>query len=103
MVIFCQNAEYDDRIQVIFNVFDADYGGSLDRKETSKLLQCTIYGLSKLAGLPYPNKIRVTEYISDMFRYIDEDGSGQVEYNELKAYIDSNMEIQNFILRFSGI
>ena len=84
LVIFSQNAEYDDRIQIIFNVFDADFGGSLDRKETSKLLQCTIYGLSKLAGLPYPNKIRVTEYISDMFRFIDEDGSGQVEYNELK-------------------
>ena len=38
LVIFCQNAEYDDRIQLVFNVFDADLGGSLDRKETSKLL-----------------------------------------------------------------
>ena len=87
----------------MFNVFDSDLGGTLDRKETSKLLQCTIYGLTKLAGLPSPNKIRVTEYISDMFKYIDEDGSGQVEYNELKDFIDNNMEIQDFILRFSGV
>ena len=75
----------------------------MDRKETSKLLQSTIYGLTKLAGLPQPAKVRVTEYISDLFKYIDEDGSGQVEYNELKDFIDNNMDIQDFILRFSGV
>ena len=76
LVIFCKKAEYDDRIQLIFNLFDTDMGGNLDRKETAKLLQASIYGLCKLAGLPAPSKLRVTDYISEMFKYIDEDGSG---------------------------
>ena len=38
LVLFCKNAEYDDRIQLIFNLFDLDGGGTLDRKEISKLL-----------------------------------------------------------------
>lgn len=63
-------------MQLVFNVFDADRGGNLDRKETSKMIQSTIYGLTKLAGLPTPSKIRVTEFISELFKQIDEDGSG---------------------------
>lgn len=54
LVIFCEDGEYDDRIMLVFNVFDTDGGGSLDRKEVSKLLQATIYGLTKLAGIVVP-------------------------------------------------
>ena len=63
LVFFCQEGDYDDRIQVVFNVFDIDGGGELDRKECSKLMQASIYGLTKLAGLPSPQKARVSEYI----------------------------------------
>lgn len=45
----------------------------------------------------------MTEYISDLFKHIDSDGSGQVEYQELKEYVDDSMEVQNFILRYSGV
>ena len=80
LVIFCHDAEYDDRIQLVFNLFDLDGGGSLDRREISKLLQATIYGLTKLAGIPAPSKTKVTDYITEIFNEIDEDGSGVVEY-----------------------
>ena len=103
LVFFVRIADYDDRINTIFNLFDEDASGILDRKEASKLIQCSIYGLTRLAGLPSPSKLIVTEYISDLFKHIDEDGSGQVEYNELKNYVDDSMEIQNFILRYSGV
>ena len=89
IIIFgAKKADYDDKIKFIFNVFDADGGGTLDRKEASKLLTATIYGFSKLAGLPAPAKMLVAEYVASMFKYIDADGSGQVEYNELKDYVD---------------
>ena len=67
LVIFTKNAEYDDRIQLIFSVFDDDGGGSLDRKEATKLVQSTIYGLAKLAGLTLPAKTVVQDYIHDLF------------------------------------
>ena len=103
LVIFCKNMDYDDRIHLVFNVFDLDGGGSLDRKETAKLLSATVFGLCKLAGLPSPTKLKVSEYISEMFKHIDADGSGVVEYQELKDFIDDSMEIQDFILRYSGV
>ena len=67
LVFFCYRAHYDDRIMLVFNVFDFDCGGTLDRKEASKLVQATIFGLSKLAGLPTPLKSRVTEYIQNTY------------------------------------
>ena len=67
LVFFCYKAHYNDRIQLVFNVFDLDHGGTLDRKEASKLVQATIFGLSKLAGLPTPVKSRVTEYIQNTY------------------------------------
>ena len=76
LVIFCFEAEYDDRIRLIFNVFDTDGGGTLDRKEASKLISCTVYGMCKLAGLPMPNKQVISDYIQELFKYIDSDGSG---------------------------
>ena len=57
------------------------------------MLQASIYGLCKIAGLPSPSKLRVTGYVSDIFKFIDKDGSGLVDYLEFKDYIDSNMEI----------
>ena len=38
-----------------------------------------------------------------MFKHIDTDGSGVVEFNELKDFVDQSMEIQDFILRYSGV
>ena len=80
----------------MFNVFDTDGGGTLDKKEVSKLLLATIYGLTKLAGIPVPIKAKVGEFIGIVFNEIDSDGSGVVEFNELKVYVDNSMEIQNF-------
>ena len=63
LVFYCYDAEYDDRIRLIFNVFDIDGGGTLDRKEASKLISCSIYGLCKLAGLPVPGQKVISAYI----------------------------------------
>ena len=57
------------------------------------MLMAGIYGLSRMAGLPTPSKLRVTGYISDILKFVDEDDSGSVDYLELKDYVDSNMEI----------
>lgn len=103
LVIFVKEAEYDDRVRFIFNVFDVDGGGTLDRKEVTKLLTATIYGLTKLAGIPSPSKLKVSDYITEVFYEIDEDASGFVEYEELKAYVDHSREIQDFILRYSRV
>ena len=42
LVFFTKSADYDQRIQLVFNVFDVDGSGSLDRKELTKLLTASI-------------------------------------------------------------
>ena len=103
LCLFVRDAEYDDRIQLVFNLFDASGDNQLDRKEMSKLIQSTIYGMIKICQLPIPPKPKVTEFIAYMFNVIDEDSSGIVDFNELKCFVDHNMEIQNFMLRYSRV
>ena len=103
MVFFTWRADYDVRIELVFSVFDDDGSKSLDRKETAKLLTSSIFGLAKITGLPVPSKMRVAEYIGELYKYIDADGSGLIEYDELKDFIDINPVIQTFLLRYTGM
>lgn len=48
LCLFVKDAEYDDRIQLVFNLFDTSGDNQLDRKEMSKLIQSTIYGMLKI-------------------------------------------------------
>ena len=59
----------------------------------SKLIQSTIYGMMKICQLPIPPKPKVERFIKHMFSVIDEDGSGIVDFDELKHFVDHNMEI----------
>ena len=48
LCLFVKDAEYDDRIQLVFNLFDTSGDNQLDRKEMAKLIQSTIYGMLKI-------------------------------------------------------
>ena len=41
-VLFCRYAEYDERVELIFNSFDLDGGGHLDRRELSAFINASI-------------------------------------------------------------
>lgn len=103
LIFFVLGMDYDERIQLIFSLFDVDASGELDKKEMSKLLNLSVYGLAKLAGLPLPPKTCVTDFINFVYLTVDEDKSGVIEYGEFKQYIDENVEVQDFILRYSGV
>ena len=49
-----------------------------------------------------PSKLKVAEYIEALFKEIDADGSGQIEYNELKGYTDNSLQVQDFLLAYTG-
>ena len=46
--IFSKNVEYEDKLLCIFKAFDIDGGGTLDRRELSKFIMCTINGICKI-------------------------------------------------------
>ena len=49
--IFSTDTEYDEKLLCIFKAFDIDGGGTLDRRELTKFILCTINGLCKLLDL----------------------------------------------------
>ena len=103
MVLFCKNAEYEERIRLLFDSFDLDHGGSLDRKELGQFIAAAIFGICKCCGIPEPNKMTVSQFVSAQFTLVDEDGSGNIEFEEFQQWINESMIIQDFILRYTGV
>lgn len=93
MVLFCKEADYEERLQLVFNSFDVDGGGALDRRELSHFINSAIYGLCKIVGIKIPSKHTISTFISDQFMLVDEDGSGSIEYEEFEKWINDSMEI----------
>ena len=82
MVLFCRTADYEERMRLVFDSFDIDSGGCLDRKELSQFINASIFGLCKICGIPEPSKLNVSKFISAQFVLVDSDGSGNIEYEE---------------------
>lgn len=59
MIIFVRECEFDEKLLTIFKAFDIDGGGTLDRKELSKFLMCSIIGLCKILGLTQPSRLGI--------------------------------------------
>ena len=76
MVLFCKYAEYEDRLRLVFDSFDVNGGGTLDRKELNVFVQCSLYGLCKIVGINVPSKLTISRFIGDNYRLVDSDGSG---------------------------
>ena len=76
MVLFCRHADYEIRLRLVFDSFDIDSGGNLDRRELSQFISAAVYGLCKSLGLPTPSKLAVSKFTADQFAQVDNDGSG---------------------------
>jgi hypothetical protein len=55
------------KIRALFLAFDADEGGTIDRKELVHFLQSAIIGLCKMCGLPIPIKSVIVNYSHVVF------------------------------------
>ena len=51
LVVFETHSEFEEKVCLVFNAFDVDAGGTLDRMELAKFLTCAISGLCKAVGL----------------------------------------------------
>ena len=54
--IFVKNTEYEQKLLCIFKAFDIDGGGTLDRKELTKFILCSVLGICKILNLSKPSK-----------------------------------------------
>ena len=103
LIVFVKDVEFDERLLTIFKAFDVDGGGTLDRKELSKFLMCSIIGLCKILGLNAPSRLGIQKFTYDQFNIVDEDGSGTIEFCEFDDWISNSREIQDFMLQYTGV
>ena len=102
-MLFCKHAEYEERVELIYNLFDLDGGGEIDRRELSIFISAALYGLCKTVGIPPPSKLVISKFISDQFAIVDADSNGTIDFEEFESWISGSSEIQDFILRYTGV
>lgn len=92
MTVF-SDGEFDLKLLGMFRSFDTDEGGSIDRGEFLTFLNSAIYGLCKLLDLNPPHSSKVQDYSYNEFKIIDEDNSGEIEFDEFSNWIRNNHEL----------
>jgi len=94
---------FDDKIKSLFCVFDLDGNGDIERKELSCFIMSGVFGLCKMTGLPQPSTMGIQTYTVAVFKEIDDDQSGIVDYLEFEKCIKNSDPIQEFLLKFTGV
>lgn len=61
-----------------------------------------MYGLCKLLGIKAPNRNKVLKYCEDLFMIIDDDDSGEINFEEFSSWIKQDNDLQMFLLKFTG-
>lgn len=102
MTVFSEG-EFDLKLLGMYRSFDVDNGGTIDRKEMLSFLFAAIFGLCKLLDLEPPKQEAILDYSYSVFKEIDDDGSGEVEFDEFKQWIKNSDDIQDFLIKYTGI
>ena len=94
--------EFNTKIKSLYQIYDTDGSGEIDREELKVFLSSGILGLWKILGIPVPYETEIQNFAYDCFKQMDEDGSGDIEYDEFETWIRNSDEIQDFLLRYTG-
>jgi hypothetical protein len=102
LTIFSQG-DFDDKLQSVFGVYDADNDLSINKKDLGLFLKDSILGLCKLIGLTLPSNFEIQEYCYECFTEVDTDGSGDIDLDEFMSWIKSSDSLQEFLLKHTGV
>ena len=97
------DGHFDLKLRGLFKSFDIDDGGTIDRNELQTFLFSAIKGLCKLLDLTVPGDDRILKYTYSVFKEIDDDGSGKIEFGEFSHWIKNSRPLQEFLLSYTGM
>ena len=92
MTVF-SDGEFDMKLLGLFRSFDVDDGGTIDRKELLVFLNSAVYGLCKLLDIAVPSRNNILEYSKYVFKIIDDDNSGEIDFEEFSGWIKDSVEL----------
>lgn len=94
--------EFNTKIRFLYQMYDDDGSGEIDRDELKVFLSSGVLGLCKLLDIPVPYENEVQNYAYSCFKQMDTDGSGDIDYDEFEYWIRNSDEIQDFLLKYTG-
>lgn len=56
-----------------------------------------------MIDLKAPSRMQISKFTFEQFKIVDEDGSGAIEYCEFEDWIANSIEIQDFMLKYTGM
>lgn len=94
--------EFNTKIKSLYNIYDVDGSGEIDKDELKVFLKSGILGLCRMLSLSIPLDNEITSFAYNCFKQMDTDRSGSIEYDEFEFWIRNSDEIQDFLLVYTG-
>ncbi|KAM3132892.1 hypothetical protein pb186bvf_015040 [Paramecium bursaria] len=103
VLIVFSGEEFPVKLEFVFNMFDFDKSGEIEKKELIMTLQTCIRALCKLVKIT-PPEVRILEYFSEkMFLDLDSDRSQSISFREFSIWLTNSWELQDFMLQYAMI
>jgi len=101
-IVMFSGEELEEKLRFIFFLFDFNGSQAIEEKELILSFQSTIRGLCKLVNMPVPSLDEIEELAKKMFNSIDYDKNKSIDFEEFKAWLLDNYEMQEFLLKYTG-
>ena len=83
----------EDKLTYIFEIYDFDRSGALEKKELILTFQTFIRTFCKIANLRLPSINEIENFTLALFLSIDKDHTNTIDFEEFKDYIMNNNEL----------
>ena len=97
MTVFA-DGEFHVKLKGLFQSFDVDSGGTIDRSEFLRFVSVAILGLCKLLSLKPPSRNQIYDYAYKKYKEVDTNLSGVIEFDEFERWIKDDVYLQEFLL-----
>lgn len=93
---------FENKISFLFQLFDFDKSGHLDKIELALTVQSILRAMCKLTNIKVASLSTCNMIAGEIFGGIDKDASGTIELSEFSEFVKKSSEIQDFFLRYTG-
>jgi Ca2+-binding EF-hand superfamily protein len=100
-----QRGTTDEKLRLLFDAYDTDGSGDLDRDETYAIVKASlVYGSARprLASASAEHEY-VTRLVADVFAAVDANNDGLLQFDEFKRAVESNAIVLESLVHVPNI
>ncbi|KAH7491405.1 hypothetical protein PRIC1_006987 [Phytophthora ramorum] len=101
VIVYC-DATMEEKIPLLFDLFDFDHSKEISQEELVLLMLCTTRGLCKAVGMPRPATDSLEALATDAFTHIDRDRSGQICLQEFSDWALRERSVMAYLAKFAN-